>query len=138
MQTAEDPNPYMVADSPELESYLAQHDNAVIWARANRDLIALRINDCLFPGRYSVEDKLPSESSSHQSPLDLGKILDITHNSVTQHQLRLESDEVAKVWIHRKGAAPADKGPVPCPGSRGDFSWLLNPSGDGNKNGECL
>jgi release factor H-coupled RctB family protein len=42
------------------------------------------------------------------------------------------------LMLHRKGAAPADKGVVPCPGSRGDFTWLLEPIGEGDLNGEDL
>jgi release factor H-coupled RctB family protein len=28
------------------------------------------------------------------------------------------------VWLHRKGAAPADEGPMMIPGSRGTLSYL--------------
>ncbi|WPL20415.1 RtcB family protein [Thiorhodovibrio frisius] len=31
------------------------------------------------------------------------------------------------LWLHRKGAAPADRGPVVIPGSRGTLSYLVNP-----------
>lgn len=30
-------------------------------------------------------------------------------------------------WLHRKGAAPADQGPVVIPGSRGDYSYVVEP-----------
>lgn len=33
-----------------------------------------------------------------------------------------------KLWLHRKGAAPADVGPVVIPGSRGHFSYLVQPT----------
>jgi release factor H-coupled RctB family protein len=33
-------------------------------------------------------------------------------------------------WLHRKGAAPADQGPVVIPGSRGSLSYLVVPQGD--------
>lgn len=36
--------------------------------------------------------------------------------------------EVKKLWLHRKGAAPADVGPVVIPGSRGHFSYLVQPT----------
>lgn len=34
------------------------------------------------------------------------------------------------LWLHRKGAAPADAGPVVIPGSRGHYSYLVMPSKD--------
>ncbi len=34
-------------------------------------------------------------------------------------------------WLHRKGAAPADRGPLVIPGSRGTLSYLVQPCGDG-------
>jgi release factor H-coupled RctB family protein len=68
-------------------------------------------------------------------PGALRKLVDVTHNSVAKHALII-GDGMKDLWVHRKGAAPADKGVVPCPGSRGDFSWLLEPTGDGQHNGE--
>ncbi|MDP6945812.1 MAG: RtcB family protein, partial [Myxococcota bacterium] len=41
-------------------------------------------------------------------------------------------------WLHRKGAAPADKGPVVIPGSRGTLSYLVAPCGDGLANAQSL
>ena len=35
------------------------------------------------------------------------------------------------VWLHRKGAVPADACPVVIPGSRGTLSYLVKPVGDG-------
>lgn len=35
---------------------------------------------------------------------------------------------IKKLWLHRKGAAPADVGPVVIPGSRGHFSYLVMPT----------
>lgn len=46
------------------------------------------------------------------------RLLDICHDSVTLHQ---------GGWLHRKGAAPADKGLVVIPGSRGDMTYLVPP-----------
>lgn len=33
-----------------------------------------------------------------------------------------------RCWLHRKGAAPADRGPVVIPGSRGSLSFLVQPA----------
>lgn len=90
------------ADSPETIAYLTDHDAALGWAILNRQIIAERFCDSLGLGGR--------------------RVLDICHNSVTPHQ---------GGWLHRKGAAPADKGPVAIPGSRGDFSYLVEPIVDG-------
>lgn len=121
-QTKDLSNPYITPDSPELAAYLTEHDYAVKWAIANRDLVAHRIKECIYP-------------SGADEDFELEKLVDVTHNSVTQHFLTV-SDARQSLWIHRKGAAPADQGIVPCPGSRGDYTWLLQPSGDGQFNGE--
>ncbi len=90
-------------------TYLAAHDHAVAWARANRKLIALR-----FLVALGTKAK---------------QILDVCHNCV-------QSGEVDGVfcWLHRKGAAPSDQGPVVIPGSRGTFSYLVLASGDQSAN----
>lgn len=42
-----------------------------------------------------------------------------------------------KGWLHRKGAAPADCGLVVIPGSRGDFSYLVEPVPDHAEDALC-
>lgn len=79
-------------------AYLAAHDHAIGWATLNREIIARRFCEKL--------------------GLTAQRRLDICHNSVTPHK---------GGWLHRKGAAPADKGLVVIPGSRGDFSYLVEP-----------
>ncbi|KAG8700327.1 hypothetical protein FRC09_006022 [Ceratobasidium sp. 395] len=128
-----DPNPFYAADTPELESYVVEHDYAVRWAVANRDLVAHRIATCL--GLSSDPSNPPDAPDLPKPP---PKVIDVTHNSATKHVLEFEGGRREEVWIHRKGAAPADMGVVPCPGSRGDFSWLLEPVGDGNDNAHSL
>jgi release factor H-coupled RctB family protein len=88
--------------SPEMEDYVRQHDFAVTWARANRDLIARRACDAL--------------------GTDGARVLDVCHNAVVPHDRG-----GCRCWLHRKGAAPSDAGPVVVPGSRGDLSWLVRP-----------
>lgn len=124
-QTSKYTNPYLEPESPEFNSYLVEHDYAVKWAVANRDLVAHRVRECLYgPEHPDVVG------------VNLGKMIDVTHNSVTQHSVTV-GDETQQLWIHRKGAAPNNKGIVPCPGSRGDYTWLLQPLGDGQLNGAC-
>lgn len=130
-QTASESNPYIPPDSPALPVYLSEHDYAVQWAIANRDLVAYRIKQCLYP-RFDDLDEAPANVDT---PVELEKIIDVTHNSVTKHKIAV-GDGVQDLWVHRKGAAPADQGFAPCPGSRGDFSWLLQPIGDGQDNGK--
>src|SRR4029079_1734209 len=93
----------------EANEYLAQHDNALRWARGNRRLIATRMLEAV--------------------ACDGTRVLDVFHNAVTPYPV-----EGPDVWLHRKGAAPADQGPVVIPGSRGDLSYLVEPIGDGHAN----
>lgn len=101
------------AATVEAAVYLARHDHAVQWALANRALIAHRFLACLRTGGTAI--------------------LDISHNTVTQQSFR-----GCTCWLHRKGAAPADKGVVVIPGSRGDFSYLVRPTGDQQDNAYSL
>eukprot|EP00160_Parvularia_atlantis_P000089 Unigene10078_Nuclearia_a/m.30759 Unigene10078_Nuclearia_a/g.30759 ORF Unigene10078_Nuclearia_a/g.30759 Unigene10078_Nuclearia_a/m.30759 type:complete len:464 (-) Unigene10078_Nuclearia_a:588-1979(-) len=101
-------------DSDAAADYMRKHDNACRWALANRELIARRVLDCL--------------------TVDAAKVLDIWHNNVTL----TEFPEGDKLWLHRKGAAPADRGPLVIPGSRGTLSYLLQPIGDQAPNAYSL
>jgi release factor H-coupled RctB family protein len=94
------------AYSPAAGQYLESHDLAVSWAKANRALLAQRFLQTL-----GVTGEL---------------ILDACHNSLTSQELGGDP-----VWLHRKGAAPADEGPIVIPGSRGSLSYLVLPTGDG-------
>jgi len=88
----------LISGTPDAEAYLKRHDQAVAWARVNRRVIAERFLDAAgLSGRCC---------------------LDIVHNCVCAHK---------GGWLHRKGAAPANQGLVVIPGSRGDFSYLVEP-----------
>lgn len=93
----------------EATAYLERHDHAMRWARVNRALIARRFAECL--------------------GAELTPVLDVFHNTVTPHD---------RLWLHRKGAAPSDRGPVVIPGSRGHHSYLVVPTGTGAENGFSL
>lgn len=80
--------------------WLAAHDRCVRWAVANRALIARRA--C---------ERLGAEARP---------LLDVCHNDVAA-----ATEGGCRCWLHRKGAAPADRGPVVIPGSRGDLSYLV-------------
>jgi release factor H-coupled RctB family protein len=89
-------------DAASAGDYLAGHDLAVRWAKASRQLIAERFASAL--------------------GADLQAVLDVCHNSIHSKE---------GLWLHRKGAAAADQGPVIIAGSRGTYSYLVLPKGDG-------
>ncbi|UTW56310.1 RNA ligase RtcB family protein [Kordiimonas sp. SCSIO 12610] len=82
----------------DFSAYINRHDDAVKWAIVNREVIADRFLDCL------------NASGT--------RVLDICHNSVTPY---------GRHWLHRKGAAPSDKGAVVIPGSRGAITYVVQP-----------
>lgn len=86
--------------------YLARHDHAMRFARANRALIASRFAD--------------------QLGTDARLVSDVAHNMVTR-----EAFDGAPAWFHRKGAASTREaltaGCVMIPGSRGTPSYLVRP-----------
>jgi len=84
--------------------YLAEHDNAVRWAQVNRAVIGQRMLEAL--------------------GADGSVLLDAAHNTVTRVTF-----EDGPVWLHRKGATPADAGPVVVAGSRGTLSYLVQTGG---------
>jgi release factor H-coupled RctB family protein len=92
----------LMAGTDRCAAYLRDHDQAVAWAVLNRHVIAQRLFE-----RLGIEGT---------------RLLDICHNSVTAHE---------GGWLHRKGAAPADKGVIVVPGSRGDLTYIVEPRLDG-------
>lgn len=92
----------IAADSDEGRAYIAEHDAAVRFAESNRRLIAQRV--------------LVNLRASGNC------VLDINHNLVSPAEV-----DGIHGWMHRKGATPADRGVVVIPGSRGDYSYLVQP-----------
>ena len=90
--------------SEDAGAYLAAHAHAVRWASASRALIAERLLKCL---------------GAEGTP-----VLDLPHNFVEMTPVGL---------LHRKGAAPADRGLSPLPGSRGTPTFLLHPTASAPK-----
>ena len=86
--------------------YRRDHDIAVRWAALNRRIIALR--------------------AAEAARADTTSIADLSHNFV---ELLPESaiQGAHPLALHRKGAAPSDRGLVPVPGSRGTLSYLVEP-----------
>jgi release factor H-coupled RctB family protein len=79
-------------------AYLDEHGHAARWAAINRRTIASRTAEAL--------------------RADCRAVTDLGHNLAERHPEGI---------LHRKGAAPADRGLVPVPGSRGDLSYLAEP-----------
>ena len=101
------------ADSCTAEEYFGGHNLAVRWACANRELIAQRFATTL--------------------GAEVQCVWDGCHNSITRQQIHGEP-----VWVHRKGAAVADTDPLVIAGSRGSFSYLVKPTGDGESHAWSL
>jgi release factor H-coupled RctB family protein len=103
----------VAADSLAAAEYLRGHDEAVRWATANRELIACRFARML--------------------GADLERFWDGCHNSITP----CDSAD-GPVWIHRKGAVAAEGDLVVIPGSRGSLTYLVKPTGDGERHAWSL
>jgi len=100
--------------TPAFLEYMRQHDEALLWARCNRDAIASRVFESL-----------------GLSPSEQAKIIDIWHNNVCRKELP-STGEV--LLLHRKGAAPSDQGALVIPGSRGTLTYVAVPAGDQENN----
>lgn len=90
------------AESTVASAYMQQHDAAVDWAALNRKRLAQRVGELM--------------------GTSVALVSDVPHNLI-------ESKEVdgEPLWLHRKGAAVADRGPLVIAGSRGTFSYLVEP-----------
>ena len=91
------------ADSDRAAAYLDSHDNALLWAKRNRLMVAIKLLDYL---GYSSEVKA---------------LLDCYHNFLEWNGTR---------YVHRKGAVSTLTGPVIIPGSRGSLSYIVMPEED--------
>lgn len=109
--TVKNPQAGLKPQSDEGQAYLEEHDQAVQWAKANRDLIAHRFLE--------------------QVGTDGDTVSDNCHNSIEQV---VSSQHDKPLWIHRKGAGAANQGPFMIAGSRGTLSYLVEPTGDGEDN----
>lgn len=79
-------------ESTEAMEYLQEHDKACRWAKANRDLIALRFLACLEPGNEAwqlgtsdiadLHGVHPTSIEQSKQALQARKVIDIWHNNV--------------------------------------------------------
>lgn len=122
-------------DSEQMKAYMEEHDKACRWAKANRDLIALRFLSCLEPGEEAWDlgrnipnsVNLDSAISGVRAKMLQRKVVDIWHNNVERVKWPpcpptgstsgaakktstglIEGGESFQdyVYVHRKGAAP--------------------------------
>lgn len=101
------------ADSEAAAHYFEQHQRALAYAELNRSLIQERMLERLHASGQVI--------------------LDIHHNFM---QKVIDGENTS--YLHRKGAAPADRGPIVIPGSRGDYSFLVEPISTEEKVGAHL
>jgi RNA-splicing ligase RtcB len=130
-----DQNSSFQEESPEAKAYMEEHERACGWAKANRDLIALRFLACLEPGNedWSIDiasdDKQLSEVIQNtRRKIESRKVVDIWHNNVekipwppsapsaddslveatSSKSLATKQDATKHkfAYVHRKGAAP--------------------------------
>ncbi len=87
-------------NTAESVEYLAQQQLALDFAHLNRQLIAKRILDKIRAHGF--------------------KLLDLFHNYIEPAEVAGQTG-----WLHRKGAASADHKLAIIPGSRGDYSFLV-------------
>jgi release factor H-coupled RctB family protein len=90
-------------DSEGYKEYFEEHDTAVEFGKFNREMIA-----------YRLLTTIGARGSN--------KLLDSVHNSISIRELDGE-----KIYVHRKGAAPADAGYVVIAGTRGSNSYIVKP-----------
>jgi release factor H-coupled RctB family protein len=83
------------------QAYIDKHDDALKWAKRNRDIVADKLIDYL---GYTPA---------------LRKIIDCSHNYVEERE---------GLFIHRKGAVSTENGPVVIPGSRGSLTYVVKPA----------
>lgn len=121
--------------SEEMIEYMREHDRALRWAKANRDLIALRFLSCLEPGEKAWEVGKNQPGSNHHNvssdaissvkfSIQARKVVDLWYNNLERVKwpssrsspitvqesdpMSLDIDRSGDdyVYVHRKGAAP--------------------------------
>jgi release factor H-coupled RctB family protein len=93
-------------DSEGYKGYFEEHDKAVEFGKVNREMIAYRLLTTI-------------------GAKDNAKLLDSVHNSIV-----IKEHDGEKLYVHRKGAAPADASYVIIAGTRGSNSYIVKPKSD--------
>ena len=136
--------------TPAFDNYMHDHDRACDWAKCNRELVALRFMEAigakgervLDVWHNTVQNDIPmkfiadGDFTAFSLIFVLISLSNVPDTKINLCNLSLKKIKVCKrhvdgmegdVWIHRKGAAPSDCGPVVIPGSRGAHSYLVKP-----------
>ncbi len=87
--------------SHEAKEYFRLHDDAIMWAKRNREVVVKKIINWL-----GYEDQI-------------NNIIDCTHNFLEENE--------AVGYIHRKGVTSGNDGLVVIPGSRGTLTYIVKP-----------
>lgn len=87
--------------SDKAEKYMIKHNNALLWAMRNREIVGEKLMNHL---GFSGDRKM---------------IIDCKHNFIEKRN---------DIYIHRKGAVSNEIGPVIIPGSRGDLTYIVIPT----------
>ena len=130
----------LAATSPEAVAYLRLHDLACAWAKRNRLLIAQRFLATLDGTSLDETQCVLDIWHNHvvSKPYDtvglVGGACAATPVSATAADAPaspcpcgITAQATVPLFLHRKGAAPSDQGLVVIPGSRGAFSYLVQP-----------
>lgn len=99
------------SDSLDAIEYMKFHDDALLWAKRNREIVANKLVSWL---GYSSA---------------VTKCIDCTHNYLEKYE---------NSYIHRKGATSAMNGNIIIPGSRGTLTYIVKPIGDPEKSAFSL
>lgn len=94
------------SNSKEFQNYINDHNNAMDFAKRNREAVAHKIITAL-GGKKDT------------------KVLDSVHNGIFEKIV-----DNKKIYIHRKGAAPSDIGYVVVAGTRGSKSYIVKPKNE--------
>ncbi|PUU83916.1 tRNA-splicing ligase RtcB-domain-containing protein [Tuber borchii] len=130
--TKDDKSISLAYGDPKTSEYLKLHNQACNWASKSRDLIALRIFECIEGSRWILPETIDLDTAAHlNTRLQGRRVLDVLHNTVTPTPWppHAEVQHQKSMFIHRKGAAPAPQGTpfLPLPGSRGTPTLLIKP-----------
>ena len=91
----------IIPHSEEGKAYINEHNNAILWARRNREMVAKKLVEYL--GFYQ----------------DVEEIINCIHNYI-----EVKED----LYIHRKGAVSSENGLVVIAGSRGSLTYIVKPT----------
>ena len=117
----------VTAESNAGKAYLHDHDVAVSWAEANRDLVARRFSGLLGGAIERRWDGCHNSITRAGSPSPLNG-----------ERAGVRGGNAEDVFIHRKGAADANADFVVIPGSRGSLTYIVKPTGNGESHAWSL